>query len=292
MHRYGYREVPRTLPDGRTVRERVPLTLEDLLHPQMGDVAVESSVHDLERGYLSSVFRSRLANDPHALVLSDCGVFWDVPDIGHHSPDVSVIFGVRQQRVNWSSFNVPQEETRPTIIVEIVSPDSRVNDVVTKVRHYHLARVPFYFIVDRESHDEPPRLIGYRWTPQEYEVLVANDDGRFLLASVGVWLGIEDGRVACFDGTTDARLGDYTEVSRELAEMSQRAEEEEKARRQAQRRADREAERANAEAERANAEAERANAVGIQAENERKLREQSEVENQALRDELRKLRGG
>src|SRR5947209_6601157 len=39
INRYGYRLIPRLLPNGRTDFDRVGLTLEDLLHPQMGDVA-------------------------------------------------------------------------------------------------------------------------------------------------------------------------------------------------------------------------------------------------------------
>jgi hypothetical protein len=39
---YGWREVLPTLPFGAQVWERVPLTLEDILHPQEGDFRVHS----------------------------------------------------------------------------------------------------------------------------------------------------------------------------------------------------------------------------------------------------------
>jgi hypothetical protein len=35
---YGWRDVPRTLPNGRVEWEQIPLTLEDVLHLQYGDV--------------------------------------------------------------------------------------------------------------------------------------------------------------------------------------------------------------------------------------------------------------
>jgi colicin import membrane protein len=263
MHRYGYREVPKKRLDGSIEFERIALTLDDLLHPQMGDVAMLSSVPDLETGYLSSVFRSRLAHDPQALVLHDCGVYWDVPSLRHHSPDISVIFNVREQKPNWTGFHVDEEGTRPTIIIEVVSPDYRVNDVETKVNQYHQARVPFYYIVDRESHDEPPTVIGYEWTEQEFVLLSPNEDGRFWLDHVGVWLGIDDGKVACFDGMTGIRLGDYTEISEAL--------------REAQKRADDEAKRADDEAKR--------------ADDEYRKRLHLEADLNALKEKLRMLEG-
>ncbi len=284
MHRYGYREVPKKRPDGSIEYQRVALTLDDLLHPQMGDFAVLSSVHDLETTYLAWVFRSRLAHDPHSLVLHDCGVFWDVPPLRHHSPDISVIFNVREQKVNWSSFDVQEEKTRPTIIIEVVSPDYRENDVVTKVQHYHLARVPFYYIVDHESHDDPPVLIGYQWTRQKYVHLSPNKDGRFWLDSIGVWLGIDDGKVVCFDGVTGERLGDYTEISAALKEAQELAKAEAK-------RADEEKQRANDETKRADDETKRADDETKRADDEHRKRLHLEADLNALKEKLRILEG-
>ena len=62
---YGYRDVNYTLPDGTTKHERIPLTLEDTLHPQEGDHIVESDVHDLMRTILGRPsFAWRTADDP------------------------------------------------------------------------------------------------------------------------------------------------------------------------------------------------------------------------------------
>jgi hypothetical protein len=56
---YGWRYVKRPRPDGGEELEPVPLTLEDVLHPQEGDVIPGSIVHDTDCTYLASVFRSR-----------------------------------------------------------------------------------------------------------------------------------------------------------------------------------------------------------------------------------------
>jgi len=53
--------------------ELVPLTLEDALHPEDGDHIVHSDSHDDDLNYLKNVFKSLLADDSQAVVLSDCG---------------------------------------------------------------------------------------------------------------------------------------------------------------------------------------------------------------------------
>ena len=74
---YGYRDMNHQLPDGTLRHERIPLTLEDTLHPQEGDCIVESDLHERLLTYLASVFRWRTAEDPGVLILSDTGVYWD-----------------------------------------------------------------------------------------------------------------------------------------------------------------------------------------------------------------------
>jgi colicin import membrane protein len=67
--RYGWRDVAQTRPDGSVAWERVPLTLEDVLHPREGDGIPENTRHNDERDYLKNVFRSRLAGQRGALVM-------------------------------------------------------------------------------------------------------------------------------------------------------------------------------------------------------------------------------
>lgn len=70
--RYGWRYVKRTLPDGKEDFEQVPLTLEDVLHPELGDVMPQTTPHGWDRIYLVEVLERALAADPHALVRVVC----------------------------------------------------------------------------------------------------------------------------------------------------------------------------------------------------------------------------
>jgi Uma2 family endonuclease len=148
---YGWRDVVVTLPDGRHDVIRYPLTLDDVLHPQLGDVVVTGTLHDLVRDYLADVFRAYTYHDLTALVISDTGVYWDDPELKHHAPDVGAIFGVSERDRNRTSFDVAVEGVRPRVLVEVVSPNTRENDVETKFVKYHQARVPYYIILDRQQ---------------------------------------------------------------------------------------------------------------------------------------------
>lgn len=210
LDQYGYREVQTRTPDGRLVSDRVPLTLEDLLHPQFGDVAVHSSLHASEIKYLMEVFEMRLATISTSLVLSDCKIDWEdeVEGMTYHAPDVCVIKDVQERRNNWISFNVAEQATRPSLIIEIVSPAYRENDTVRKVDHYLRCRVPCYVIVDREDVDDPPTLIGRVLRGNSWRMMSPNEKGWLLLEAVGVYLGVEGHRIRCYDADNGKAIGD------------------------------------------------------------------------------------
>src|SRR5271165_4662596 len=103
---YGWRDVRKTHPDGTSYLERIPLTLEDCLHPEMRDVIAESNWHHAICRYLEEAFILKTRNDPTALVLANVGIYWDKLDLGHHAADVAVIFGVREPNRLFSGFDV------------------------------------------------------------------------------------------------------------------------------------------------------------------------------------------
>jgi colicin import membrane protein len=222
---YGFRDVIRTLPDGTTKHERIPLTLEDTLHPQEGDCIMESDVHEISLTYLASVFRWRTADDPEALILSDTGVYWDNPDLPytHHSPDISVIFGIKNRKPIYTSFHVREEGVRPALIIEVVSQNNRENDVDTKVHDYHENEVPTYVVADRKGLTDPWTLIAYCWRPDDYVQIPPDARGRIWLDDLDLWLGADGTRLVCYerDGT---EIGDYTATARQAEAEKQRAE--------------------------------------------------------------------
>ena len=241
---YGWREAIRTLPNGTEVLERTPLTLEDILHPQVGDYRMHDEEHERFCNYLYNVLSARLADRPNAMVLHDVRVAWALPDLRAHGPDISVIFDLRR-RINWSTFSEAEEGTKPSLIIEIVSPSTRSTDVVKKVDHYARVGVPNYIIVDRfERRGVMVReLVGYRLTPEGYEELSPNAEGWFWIEPVNIWLNLEGENLVCYDEAGNL-IPDYVGVSARAAEETQarmeaenRATEETQARMEAENRA-------------------------------------------------------
>jgi Uma2 family endonuclease len=220
--RYGWRYVCVQHEDGSESLEQIPLTLEDALHPEEGDHIVHTQPHDIDLTYLKDVFNAILANNPHAVVLSDCGVDLNLPGIKPICPDIAVFFGIEKHRA-WSIFDVEAEHAQPVLVIEVTSASTRSNDVVKKFDYYHRAGVPIYVIVDSCIDDLDTRrleLIGYRHSAKGYEKMPLDADGRIWLEALGVWLGISQDRntgfdrVACFDPITNTEIGDYAAITK------------------------------------------------------------------------------
>ena len=235
-YRYGWREIPRTLPNGQKIYERVPLTLEDILHPQVGDFRMQSAEHEQICTYLRALLRERLANDPTVIVLGDVLVAWASRGMRGHGPDVAIIFNVQQQR-NWSTFYEENEGTKPSLIIEVTSPSTYSVDLETKVDHYAQVGVEWYVIVDIVIRRDMPekRLLGYQLTPDGYKPLEPNGNGWLWLAPVNLWLGWHGENIACYDA--DGNLMEVggrrvEEAQARAAAAEKRADAEAQARRQ------------------------------------------------------------
>ncbi|HEX9370680.1 MAG TPA: Uma2 family endonuclease [Roseiflexaceae bacterium] len=247
-YRYGWRYVRRDLPAGEEF-EQVPLTLEDVLYPEVGDFVVHSKAHEDRCIYFANVFNARLPNDPTAVVLHDVRIAWDVPELRPDGPDIAVIFGVREQR-NWSTFDVAEEGVRPALIIEVTSPETRKLDLLDKLDIYAVAGVPQYVIVDTRQWkgSETLHLLGYQLSPTGYEVQAPDERGWLWMESVGLWIGLHDNQVECYDAAGNL-IDDYAAVDEARAQAEARASAEAAARAQAEARASAEAAaRAQAEA--------------------------------------------
>jgi Uma2 family endonuclease len=219
-YEYGWREVVHILPNGEHRRQRIPLTLYDILHPHEEDFRMHNDEHERFRIYLYNVLTMLLENDPQAVVLGDTRVAWDDPEIEPHGPDIAVIFNVRMRR-NWSTFDVQEEGTRPTLIIEITSPKTRSVDLVNKLDEYEQVGVEWYVIVDiRQGKRRPSReLKGYRLTPEGYVALTPNERGWLWVEPVSIWLGFAGAQIACYD-----RDENYIEGHLEVVKARKQAE--------------------------------------------------------------------
>jgi len=208
---YGWREVREN-----GVLVNVPLTREDMLHPQEGDHVTVNDPHVQLCIDLYVIIRGVLKDIPGAWVFHDMSVFWDVPGMKSNGPDFTVVLN-RRKSDSPSSFDVAEEGVRPALLIEVTSPSTCSGDLVEKVQMYAQAGVPFYAIIDivPRRNVTIPRLIGYRLVDGEYEHVNPDEFDRLWLESLQIWLRIVDGDVVCEDARGQRLLG-HEELRDEL----------------------------------------------------------------------------
>jgi Uma2 family endonuclease len=248
--RYGWRWVPNDAIDGRHKLRAIPLTLEDVLHPEEGDEIMHSEAHERRRIYLYEALMLSIKTIPDAIVLSDVRIAWDVPELKAHGPDLMVIFGVGERK-NWTTFNVATEKVRPALIIEVVSPEYANLDRSTKLEHYDRAGVPVYVILDTvvAAGNETIRLLAYARRGERYHGLPPDERGRIWLDVVQLWLSIEDNELVIYDAH-DQVVPNFVGMAEARQQAEQRATDAEQRATDAEQRATDAEQRAVIEAER------------------------------------------
>ena len=245
--KYGWRELPQYDAAGEiTGFERIPLTLRDVLHPQEEDFIVHTNKHEEIRMNLASILRRQTESDPKLLVLSDVRVDWQDVRFDPHGPDIAV-FGNLSRYIEWATFRVKDEQAEPLLVIEIVSPSTRVNDVYYKPLHYAAVGVPQYVLIDAvvRRGEKSWSLTNYQLFGNHYLETKIPDGDHLAVDGFGFSLVIEDNDVVCYSDQGE-KLGDYVEVfaQREAARAQAKAERERAV--EEKRRADAEKQRADA----------------------------------------------
>jgi Uma2 family endonuclease len=222
---YGYRLRCVRLPSGEEVEQQIPLTPEDLLDPQPGDVVGQSGPHQKLLRLLVNLLTAFFASREDILVTSDMKMLWGIPGLPEPAPDIAVIPSIRDKDADRDSFDVVEEGTRPGLIIEVVSSkdaETRRNDYERKVEIYQKAGIPEYLILDPPTSRTKKRLLmtGYRLgVDGRYQQIEADAEGRLLSQTTQLLFGVaEDGRtLQVVDVATGEHLPAPEEVEAALA---------------------------------------------------------------------------
>jgi Putative restriction endonuclease len=220
----GFRIEEIAQPDGTFDFQYIPLTEEEFLHPKEGYHLPNSIFHDTATADVKDILSRRYANDPTIGVFGDLLIKWDIPDLGDHCPDTFVVFGIEPKEANCTEFLVSAEGVRPAFVLEVVSPRYRTADRVKKVRHYARAGVREYIILDRRKQrgDYIDEVIGYRLDDEgQYLPLIPDEEGRVLCQTLGLWIGLHEGKVVMVDAATEERLPTSLELQQQLTQTEQ-----------------------------------------------------------------------
>lgn len=246
----GWRYVTVRRADGTQEIEHVPLTEEEMLHPEEGFVMPERTEHARLCSDLAEMLRAHALNHPSLSVFRDLRFEWDHPEVKPYAPDIAVVAHVREPAADRGTFVVATEGVRPILLIEIVSPVSRQADRRQKVLDYALAGVQEYIYIDPRTirGKQVWEMAGFRLERGSYLPIVPDEDGAIYCVTIQARIGIEDGRVWMEDATTGQELLNniQSQQARIVAEAraedaEARAEEEAAARHAAEVRAEQEA---------------------------------------------------
>ncbi|MEM7531074.1 MAG: Uma2 family endonuclease [Chloroflexota bacterium] len=220
---YGFRDVIQTDADGNERWVQVPLTYEDYLHPEEGDTLMSISEHEKVLAYVKGVFLTEVPHVPPPTIFREVGMDFNMPNINPYRPDISVVYGVTEPNRPRSTFNVREEGTMPSMVIEVTSPSNRHADFDRKLQGYTQAGVPYYIIIDtiydrRTDEINHREIIGYELTPNGYIIMQPNAEGRLWLDPVGMWIGLEGYEVRCYDTQGDY-LPNHQELRQEVTEL-------------------------------------------------------------------------
>jgi Uma2 family endonuclease len=119
-------------------------------------------------------------------------------------PDVFVVQGVakHERRI----YKVWEESQPPTVVCEITSKGTRLEDLGTKRALYAMLGVREYFVYDPLGEYLQPPLQGYRLQEGEYQRLPLGSAGELVSQVLGLELRLEEGRLRVINPATGDRL--------------------------------------------------------------------------------------
>jgi len=181
-------------PDGRLELRDLPLTPEDFLDPQIGDILVQGRPHDKVARDLTDLLERGLASRSDILVVHELKHLFG-PELPGPGPDISVIVGLRDPDPDMTSYDVTATGIPPSLIIEVISPsDRRIREVDEKLKPklYAGIGVEEYLIVDppRRANNRRFQIRGLRLDGQRrYQPMEPDSQGRLLSQVTGLLFG-------------------------------------------------------------------------------------------------------
>lgn len=220
---YGYRTIITYDEHGKEIYSYKPLTLDDFLDPEEGDLFMQGTLHNADTDALKSIFRYLYQDDPTTSVFSDLKILWGIEGLSQPAPDVTVIPNVKDPDKPRPVFDVAKEGTGPTFILEVVSPRYRQPDRDKKVAIYEQAGVEEYFIIDSwlKGEEVSYEVVGYRLRDGIYTQIQSNEQGWVFSEINQVWVGTSEDRQRFF--VIDAQTNRLILTAEERAEAEARA---------------------------------------------------------------------
>lgn len=184
--------------------ESLTITTErrQVFYPESdGKPMAETEVHIDAVIYVREALKDYFRNAPDIYVNSNMLLYYEEGNpAACVAPDVFVVKGVpkHERRI----YKLWEEQQPPTVVFEITSRGTRLEDLGTKRALYELLGVQEYFLYDPLGEYLRPALQGYVHHAGEFQRSVPNSEGRFISEALGVELQLEHGRLRLINPLT------------------------------------------------------------------------------------------
>lgn len=170
-----------------------------------GKPMAETDVHIDALIYLREALKDYLRNEPQVYVAGNMLLYYEE---GNPSacvaPGVFVVQGVAKRARR--TYRLWEEAAPPTVVFEITSRGSRLEDLGTKRALYAMLGVKEYFLYDPLGEYLQPPLQGYQLDEGEYQRLQPGSAGELVSQVLGLELRLEEDRLRVVQPTTGERL--------------------------------------------------------------------------------------
>ncbi len=223
--RLGFRERLITTPDGREVLEQIPLTPEDLIYPEEGDVVSQGMPHfSFLKSWIAPMVY-HLEKRPGIVVTSDVNLVLR-HDQKNCAPDIAVIEGDFDPMMLDGGINLRDLGGRLVFALEVVSTSEKEienKDIEKNVDRYAAEGVREYFTIYPKLKNTVSDLVGRRLGPAgKYEEIAPDAQDRVASELLG-WLFSIDAVTEQLV-VEDAETGQRLRVFKEEAAARQQAE--------------------------------------------------------------------
>jgi Uma2 family endonuclease len=170
-----------------------------------GKPMAETDVHIDVLIYLREALKDYFRDEPQVYVAGNMLLYYEEGNpAACVAPDVFVVQGVAKEERR--TYRLWEEGQPPTVVFEITSRGTRLEDLGTKRALYAMLGVQEYFVYDPLGEYLRPPLQGYRLQEGEYQRMSPAGEGRLASQVLGLELRVEEGRLRLVNPATAERL--------------------------------------------------------------------------------------
>ena len=186
--------------------DRISTAVQPIHYPERdGKPMAETDVHIDVLIYLREALRDFFRSEPLVYVAGNMLLYYEE---GNPSacvaPDVFVVQGVAKGERR--TYKLWEEGQPPTVVFEITSRGSRLEDLGTKRALYAMLGVREYFLYDPLGEYLRPPLQGYRLLEGEYQRVLAGHQGELVSQALRLELRVQDGQLQVVNPITGEHL--------------------------------------------------------------------------------------